>query len=160
MPRALVVLIVVVAACGGSPTAALAPDHGIVTKVVDGDTLDVDLAGGTERVRLLGIDTPESVTPDRPVECHGPEASAALADLVPVGTEVRLERDVEARDRFGRLLAYVFRAGDDVLVNEALAAGGHADQLTITPNTAYRDRIADAVSAAAHAGLGMWGACG
>jgi micrococcal nuclease len=110
-------------------------------------------------VRLLGIDTPESVAPDRPVECYGPEATEVLAGLVPRGTEVRLERDVEARDRFGRLLAYVFRQPDGLFVNEALAAAGAADTLSIEPNTAYAARLAGAVAGARAAGLGRWGAC-
>src|SRR5829696_5408219 len=83
----------------------------VVAHLVDGDTLDVRLAGGgEERVRLIGIDTPETKKPGSPIECFGPEASAHLAELVPVGTAVRVLRDVEARDVYGRFLAYLFRA--------------------------------------------------
>ena len=86
------------------------PGAATVVRAVDGDTLVVTLAtGGTETVRLIGVDTPETVAPRRPVECFGPEAAAALAALVPPGTEVRLSRDVEPRDRYDRLLAYVHR---------------------------------------------------
>jgi len=158
--RLLVVVLLAVAACDRSPpTSDAAPDRGVVAELVDGDTLDVRVAGRVERVRLLGIDTPETVAPDRPVECHGPEASAALAELVPVGTEVRLERDVEARDRFDRLLAYVFRVDDGLFVNEAMAAAGHAEILSITPNTAYADALADAVAGARRSGAGLWAGC-
>lgn len=150
---------VAVAACSAGGDAAAPPDHGVVVGHVDGDTLDIRVGRRVERVRLVGIDTPESVAPDRPVECHGPEASAALVELLPEGTEVRLERDVEARDRFGRLLAYVFRLDDDLFVNEALAAAGEAEVLSIPPNTAYDDAIAAAVSSARRSAAGLWGAC-
>jgi len=155
-------LLGVAAGCTGRSRASpeLAPDGGIVVEVVDGDTLDVRVASGqVERVRLVGIDTPESVAPDQPVECHGPEASAALADLLPDGSPVRLERDVEARDRFGRLLAYVFRQPDGLFVNEALAAAGEAEVLSIPPNTAYDATFTAAVQTARAAGAGLWGAC-
>ena len=83
--------------------------------------------------RLLGIDTPETVHPERPVECFGPEASARTAALVPPGTAVRLERDVEARDRYDRVLVYVFRAADGLFVNRALVEEGYARTLWIPP---------------------------
>ncbi len=165
MRRALafVLLALVLGACrsgGGAPPTGADAASAEVVEVIDGDTLDVRTAAGrVERVRLVGIDTPESVAPDRPVECHGPEASAALGALLPPGTPVRLERDVEARDRFGRLLAYVFRQPDGLLVNEALAAAGAADVLAIPPNTAYDDRVAAAVAGARADGAGLWGAC-
>ncbi len=78
-----------------------------VTDVIDGDTIDVEIGGRTERVRLIGIDTPETKKPNSPIECYGPEASAFTASLLPVGTEVRIERDVVGRDDYGRLLGYV-----------------------------------------------------
>jgi micrococcal nuclease len=165
MARAVALLVATAIAlpgCGRAPAPAGAgpPGAGVVVEVVDGDTIEVRMASGRhERVRLVGIDTPESVDPDRPVECHGPEASAALAGLLPEGTEVRLERDAEARDRYGRLLAYVFRTDDDLFVNEAIAAAGEAEVLSIPPNSAYDDRIGAAVAAARAAGAGLWGAC-
>ena len=83
-----------------------------VVRVVDGDTIKVRLdgSGGTERVRYIGIDTPESVKPGTPVQCFAKAASHANERLV-AGRSVRLEGDVEPRDRYGRLLAYVWRAG-------------------------------------------------
>jgi len=156
--RRPIVLLVLVAACAPAPAAA-PTDRGTVVAVVDGDTVDIDLGGRTERVRLLGIDTPETVDPDRPVGCHGPEASALTHSLLPDGTAVRLERDEEARDRYGRLLAYVFRVDDDVFVNEAILAAGEAEILSIEPNHAYAGQLAAVADAARAAGLGLWGAC-
>ena len=131
-----------------------------MTHPVDGDTVDVDLAGAEERVRLIGIDTPESVADDRPVECFGPEAKVRLAELLPAGTEVRLERDVEARDRYGRLLAYVFRTSDDLLVNLALVDEGFAEARRFAPNVARQAELDRAEDAAKAAGRGLWPVCG
>ncbi|HEY8547400.1 MAG TPA: thermonuclease family protein, partial [Acidimicrobiales bacterium] len=95
---------------GPGPVAPPSPGAAVVVHVVDGDTLVVRFRGGGEaRLRLIGIDTPESVATDRPNECFGQEASAALAALLPAGTPVRVERDVEPRDRYDRLLGYVYR---------------------------------------------------
>ena len=80
-------------------------------------------------------------------------------ELLAPGTEVRLERDIEARDRFDRLLAHVVRLEDELFVNEVLAAEGFAEALVIEPNVAHRDRIAAAVTAARAEGRGRWGAC-
>jgi micrococcal nuclease len=77
-----------------------------VVHVSDGDTITVDLAGRIERVRILGADTPEVVDPRKPVQCYGPEASAHTKARLPSGTEVTLETDAEARDKYGRLLIY------------------------------------------------------
>jgi len=112
-----------------------------------------------ERVRLIGIDTPETVAPNRPVQCYGPEASAHTKDLLPAGTYVHLDRDVEARDDYGRLLAYVTRATDGLFVNVELAADGYADALAIAPNTAHARDVAAAVASARAAKKGLWGAC-
>jgi len=109
MRWALAVVVVVGWACD-----ATADRSGLATVVgvVDGDTIEVEIAGRHELVRLIGIDTPETLHPDRPVECHGPEASAFTATLLPLGAQIRLERDLVGRDHFGRLLAYVHLAAD------------------------------------------------
>ena len=83
------------------------PATGVVERVVDGDTVIVRAGGGALRVRLLGIDTPETVDPDRPVGCFGPEASAYTKHLL-TGRSVSLVYDRELHDRYGRLLAYVY----------------------------------------------------
>ena len=117
-------------------------------------------AGGREiDVRLLGIDTPETKKPGSPVECFGPEASAHLAELVPVSTAVRLLRDVEARDVYGRFLAYLFRAADGRFVNLTMAEDGYAKALSIPPNTTFSADVARAVADAKRARRGLWGAC-
>jgi micrococcal nuclease len=126
---------------------------------VDGDTLVVHVDGRDEKVRLIGIDTPETVDPRKPVECFGKEASQHMKEMVPPGSAVRLERDAELRDRYGRLLAYVFRESDGEFVNEAMVADGFAQTLTIPPNVAYADRFTDAQRAAREDGKGLWSAC-
>ncbi len=137
-----------------------APGAGRVVRVVDGDTVIVAVAGATGPVRLIGIDTPETVAPHRPVECYGPEASARLKHLLPPGSPVRLWRDVEPRDRFGRLLAYVQRAGDGLFVNLDQVRAGAAIAKAFPPNTWYRAAFEDAQSRARAAGRGLWGTCG
>jgi micrococcal nuclease len=161
-PVAAAAAVAATASCaGGSPPAApTAPDQAIVEHVIDGDTIVVRLAdAGEEHVRLIGIDTPEVEHEDLTAECYGPEAADALKALLPEGTTVRLERDVEPRDRFGRLLAYVFRADDELFVNVAMAETGYADELTIEPNVAYRSEVVAAVRLARDQSLGLWGSC-
>jgi micrococcal nuclease len=134
----------------GAPSSTV----GVVDRVTDGDTIVVS---GT-KVRLIGIDTPETVHPSRPVECFGPEASAAMTRLLPPGTQVRLVPDVESADRFQRTLSYVYRSEDDLFVNVEMARLGYAQQLTIPPNVARAEQIGRAVREAREAGRGLWGA--
>lgn len=149
-------------ACPAEVAGPLPEDAGlaVVEYVIDGDTIDVRLDGRSERVRLIGVDTPESVAHDRPVQCYGAEASEFLSTLLPEGTEVRLERDRVARDRFDRLLAYVYRAEDDLLVNLALIEFGFADAVTFGDNEALYDTFVGAEVTAREEGRGLWEACG
>jgi len=158
----------VLAACGG-PTQT-SSDSGTskgfltgptarIEEVVDGDTVRLTVDGRSETVRLIGIDTPETKHPSKPVECFGPEAAARTAELLPEGTEVGLVRDAEARDRYGRLLAYIVRAEDGLFVNLDLVAGGWATTLAIEPNTTHAQEFAAAAEKARAASLGLWGAC-
>jgi micrococcal nuclease len=144
----------------GGDDAPPGPGGARVVRVVDGDTLVVRLGGTEETVRVLGIDTPETHHPDKPVECYGPEASARMAELLPAGTAVRLERDVELHDTFGRLLAHVVRLPDGERVGLTLVEEGYADTLRIPPNTSLSGELAAARDRARDAGLGLWGACG
>ena len=129
-----------------------------VERVVDGDTLYV--ADLEERVRLIGIDAPETRHPDEGVECFGREASAHLEELVPPGTEVRLAWDVERVDRYGRPLAYLYRVDDGLLVNLAMVADGYASAYTVPPNVAHEDDFVAAQREAREADRGLWSACG
>jgi micrococcal nuclease len=141
---------------GGSLTAGERLS-GRVVKVTDGDTIRVRLSGGrVERVRYIGIDTPESVKPNTPVQCYAKKASHYNASLVG-GREVTLRLDAEQRDRYGRLLAYVY--ADGAFVNRVLVARGYARTLTIAPNVAHADEFARLASRAREAGLGLWRAC-
>jgi len=119
----------------------------------------VRLGGREETVRLIGIDTPETVDPRSPVECFGEEASARTKALLPAGTHVRLVADVEARDRYDRLLAYVYR-DDGTFVNLSLVEDGYASVLTYPPNVAHVDEFTAAAARARDEGRGLWGACG
>lgn len=125
-----------------------------VTRIVDGDTIDV--AWRDERVRLIGIDTPEVYGGS---ECYGAEASRHAGELIPVGTEVRLELDVQERDRYGRLLAYVWRADDGLFVNEAMVSDGFAMVYTVPPSMKYVEVFVAAQQEAREADRGLWAAC-
>ncbi len=133
-----------------------------VERVVDGDTIVVEIDGRTERLRYIGIDAPESVRPDYPVECFGPEASKENARLVG-GREVELARDVSNRDRFGRLLRYVYvrdpATGERIFVNLRLVEEGYANAATFPPDLAHVDDFRAAEREAREAGRGLWGAC-
>jgi micrococcal nuclease len=129
-----------------------------VVRVVDGDTIRVRLGGREERVRYIGIDTPESVKPGTPVQCYAKHAARANAALV-AGRRVRLVGDAEARDRYGRLLAYVYRVPDGAFVNAALVRDGYARTMTIPPNVAHADQFATLARGARQAGRGLWRSC-
>jgi micrococcal nuclease len=159
---ALILLAVLASACTdrGTPTPATGLEaNARLRTVVDGDTVTVEIDGRTERVRLIGIDTPETKKPDTPVECFGPEASAFTTSLLPVGTPLHLQRDVEARDKYGRLLAYVYRVGDGMFVNLEIIGKGYARLLTIPPNVAHVDEFVKAARNAERQNLGLWGGC-
>ena len=144
----------------------LGPGEAVVVRVVDGDTVQVRFPasgrgdGSEESVRLLGIDTPETHGPGGLRECFGREASAHTSSLLPAGEQVRLVRDAEARDRYGRLLAYVYRRRDGLFVNLALAKDGYATTLTYAPNVAHRDELLEAVADAREREAGLWSRCG
>jgi len=154
----LLVAVAVVLMHARADHPARAFGDGQVERVVDGDTIRVRLAGRTERVRYIGIDTPESVKPGTPVQCYAKRASAANAALV-AGQRVRLVGDVEQRDRYGRLLAYVYREPDGAFVNALLVRDGYARTMTIAPNVAHAPEFARLARTARAAGRGLWRAC-
>jgi micrococcal nuclease len=129
-----------------------------VTRVVDGDTVHVRLGGREETVRYIGIDTPESVKPGTPVQCYAEAASARNRRLV-AGRDVTLRTDAESRDRYGRLLAYVYRRGDGLFVNAELVREGVATILSIPPNVAHAAELLALERSARRARRGLWHAC-
>ncbi|MCU1465456.1 MAG: nuclease (SNase domain protein) [Actinomycetia bacterium] len=129
-----------------------------VVHVADGDTIVVDVAGRTEKVRILGADTPEVADPRKPVQCYGPEASAYTKTRLAPGTRVSLETDTEVRDKYGRLLAYVYVGG--VRYDDELLRLGLARLLIIPPNGVHARAMLQAELDARAAGRGLWSACG
>jgi micrococcal nuclease len=159
-PLCIAVLIVAAGACGGDDAGSTnaprpAGDDAVVTRVVDGDTI-VTSRG---RVRFIGVDTPESVDPRRPVQCFGREASAFTSSLLPPNTSIRLVYDVDREDQYGRTLAYVYRNDDGLFVNAKLVEDGYANVLTVPPNVAHADSFVALARAARDANRGLWSAC-
>jgi micrococcal nuclease len=154
----LIAVAVVLLTRGGDEPSGAGLGRAQVLHVVDGDTIRVRLDGRTERVRYIGVDTPESVKRGTPVQCFAKRASAANAALV-AGRSVRLVGDVEQRDRYGRLLAYVYREPDGAFVNARLVRDGYARPLTISPNVAHARELADLARVARRERRGLWSAC-
>jgi micrococcal nuclease len=134
------------------PTAVFAR----VVRVVDGDTIEVDIQGKFYTVRYIGIDTPKTVHPNRPVECFGKEASRRNRQLVE-GKVVTLEKDVSETDRYGRLLRYVWVDGQ--MVNAVLVTEGYARTYTYPPDVKYAHLFLQLEREAREASRGLWGAC-
>jgi micrococcal nuclease len=122
---------------------------------VDGDTIRVEIAGEEFRLRYIGIDTPETVDPRRPVQCFGQEASERNRQLVE-GQVVGLEKDVSETDSFERLLRYVW-VGDQ-MVNAALVEEGYALASTYPPDVRYAELFASLQAKARENARGLWGA--
>jgi micrococcal nuclease len=152
------VAIAVLALGGGKLAGGAREDAARVVRVVDGDTIVVSEGGRTERVRYIGVDTPESVKPGTPVQCFAKAASSANRRLVE-GRRVRLVHDAEARDRYGRRLAYVYRASDGLFVNAELVRRGYARPLAIRPNVAHATELRRLAFTARRAGKGLWSRC-
>jgi micrococcal nuclease len=127
-----------------------------VTKVTDGDTLHVDMDGTDERVRLIGINTPETVDPRKTVECFGKEASERMKSLAE-GKNVRLEYDdsQSLRDTYGRLLAYVYLE-DGQMLNKKMVAEGYAYEYTYLAPYAYQKEFRELQNLARTSGRGLW----
>jgi micrococcal nuclease len=117
------------------------------------------LGSKTETVRLIGVNTPETKAPNKPVECFGPEASARTSDLLGDDAIVRLERDQATRDRYGRLLAYVYRVSDGLFINLSLVAEGFGRAMPFDDTPTFHAQFAEAELTARTARLGLWGAC-
>ena len=128
-----------------------------VIRVVDGDTVVLSLDGVKTRVRLIGIDTPETVHPQKPVEHYGQEASTFLKNLLR-GESVSLEYETEAAttDKYGRTLAYVYRAPDGLFVNAEIVRQGYGHAYTRFPFK-YMEQFREYERIAREAGKGLWG---
>ena len=170
--RLLLLVLVLAAGAGGASAGGLldpgageqaagdggAGDVGHVVKVVDGDTIHVQVGEGREKVRYVGVDTPETKHPSKGVECFGQKASDFNARLI-AGEQVRLVRDVQERDRYGRLLAYVYRVRDGLFVNAELARRGYAHPLSIPPDVRHAGHFAQLAREAREHDRGLWAAC-
>jgi micrococcal nuclease len=148
------------------PSEPLGHEMGEVTRVVDGDTIEVKITGrvdgpgagdtrvgGSYDVRLIGIDTPESVKPNSPVECFGREASAAAKALLE-GSDVKLVKDVEETDRYARLLRYVYLGHE--LANARLVVNGYAAAYTYPPNVRHSELFVALQREASREQRGLW----
>ncbi|MBI2022841.1 thermonuclease family protein [Candidatus Daviesbacteria bacterium] len=132
-----------------------------VTKVIDGDTIEVEKNGQRFKLRYIGVNTPETVDPRRKVECFGKQASAENKRLVE-NTEVFLEKDVSETDRFGRLLRYVYLKLDDgnlLFVNDYLVRQGFAYASSFPPDVKYSERFRLAQKEAEENRRGLWAEC-
>jgi len=130
-----------------------APVEGTVVRVVDGDTIHVRIGARVEKVRYIGVNTPEVHHPTRGEEPGGREAAEVNRRLVE-GQAVRLELDMQERDRYGRLLAYVWIG--DLMINAELVRLGYAQVMTIPPNVCYQEMFLKLQREAREAGRGLW----
>ncbi|NRS47354.1 thermonuclease family protein [Brevibacillus sp. HB2.2] len=148
----LLVLTLLLTACGasGQPEANGEMDA-LIKRVVDGDTFELDSG---EKVRMIGVDTPETVKPNHPVEPYGKEASNYSKELL-TGKKVKLKFDVEPYDKYKRLLAYVYLE-DGTFVNEKLVRDGYARIMTIPPNVAQAELFLAAEREAREQNRGLW----
>ena len=153
---AVAVLAVTASGTAFAAEATAAPPVTVV-RIVDGDTIDVARSGQEQRVRLLNIDTPESVDPNRPVQCMGPEATDFLLNLLPVGTEVRLAHDEERYDQYDRELAAVYL--DDLLVNAEIARAGLGKAIVVGDNDRFYAPVRAAQDEAADDETGLYLVC-
>jgi len=151
-PARAIAALLCVAALAATVAAAPALD-GHVVRVVDGDTIHVRLGDRIETVRYIGVNTPEVHHPRKGEEPGGREAAAVNRDLVG-GRHVRLELDAQSRDRYGRLLAYVWV--DETMVNAELVRRGFAQVMTVPPNVRHQRLFLTLQREARAAGRGLW----
>jgi micrococcal nuclease len=141
--------------CLAASAVAQVSLEGAVVRVVDGDTVHVRLGDRIEKVRYIGVNTPEVHHPRKGEEPGGREAAAVNRTLVE-GRRVRLELDVRARDRYGRLLAYVWIG--DTMVNAELVRRGYAQVMTVPPNVRHQSLFLALQREARDAERGLWAA--
>lgn len=131
----------------------LGVDQVLVARVIDGDTIELETG---QKVRYIGIDTPETQDRRQGVECYGQEAAAKNKELI-AGKYVRLEKDISEADRYGRLLRYVYL--ENQLINQVLVAEGYARAASYPPDIKYQALLRQAESEAQSAARGLWSSC-
>ena len=151
--RRWLTLLLLVPLLGGGSAGAGVTIEGTVVRVVDGDTIHVQLADRVEKVRYIGVDSPEIHHPVKGEEPGGREAATVNRGLVE-GRRVRLELDVRTRDRWGRLLAYVWVG--DTMINAELIRLGYAHVMTVPPNVRYQELFVKLQREAREAERGLW----
>jgi micrococcal nuclease len=169
---ALIAASAIVAPASAEFIALIPSKMPFVAYVVDGDTIAVRIDKTIEKVRLIGIDTPESRKNERAqlqaersnrdiktIMEFGKRAKDTLKGLLPKGTELRVEYDTQKRDKYGRLLAYVYRT-DNVMINEEMILRGYAQLLTIPPNVRYVERFKRALAKSKKEQRGLWASGG
>lgn len=146
------------AAAGSDICAVGSCEPASVSRVIDGDTVDVDISGETRRVRVLGIDTPETKKPAAPVECFGPEATARAEALLPRGSTVTVVTDdgADASDKYGRDLRHI-TTDDGANLGQVLISEGYAETMTF-PHS-FADLYGAAEAQAREQRQGLWGVC-
>jgi micrococcal nuclease len=162
------ILILLTTLCLATPCCRLSAEQATVLSVSDGDTVVLQIARNRERVRLIGIDTPESHSNPRAKKQaarnhqdvlsiieQGKAAALYTKNLLPRGTSVRIEHDIEKRDHYGRVLAYLWLPSGE-MINEKILASGYAYPLTIAPNVKYQERFLKAFHEARKAKRGLW----
>ena len=149
----LLSLAILMTACGSKPAVVAGRERVKVERIVDGDTLEVTMKGKKEKVRLIGVDTPETKKPNTPVMFYGKEASAYTKKRLEKET-VELEFDVDKKDQYDRLLAYVW-IGDE-LFNRTLVQEGYARIATYPPNVKYVDAFKKDQETARNKKKGLW----
>ena len=163
-PAGVAACLTCVAACGRAPQVSREPSSrvpggsgtAVVVRVVDGDTLLARIRGRAVRVRLIGVDAPETWLRR---DCFGAEATRALRRLAPPGTRLRVTGDAEPYDRYRRRLLYLWTPRG-AFVNAALVRGGFARAMEVPPDTRHVAALRAAESDARRAGAGLWAACG
>ena len=124
-----------------------------VTRIIDGDTIEIE---GGQRVRYIGVNTPETVDPRTTVQCFGKEASIKNRELVE-GKVIALEKDISETDKYGRLLRYVFV--DQLFVNDYLVREGYAYSSSYPPDIKYQQQFSESQMEAQQSGRGLWSTC-
>lgn len=141
-----------------SATLGIEGERVKVSEVIDGDTFKIE-SGGT--IRMIGIDTPETKDPRRPVGCFGKQASNETKKLIE-GKVIILQKDISETDKYNRLLRYVFlplENGQILFINDYLVRSGFALVLTYPPDVKYNGQLRQAETAAKESKLGLWGRC-